>query len=64
MIPVSRKMAVPAEKVAAIVEAALTDRRPRARYTPGLGPRLQMAAVNALPTRVSDLLVRKALAQP
>lgn len=64
MIPASRRMAVPAENVAEVVEAALTDRRPRARYTLGWGPRLQMAAINALPTRVSDVLVRKALAQP
>lgn len=64
MIPVSRKMAVPAQKVAEVVEAALTDRRPRARYTPGLGPRLQIAAINALPTRFTDIMVRKALAQP
>jgi NAD(P)-dependent dehydrogenase (short-subunit alcohol dehydrogenase family) len=64
MIPMSRKMAVPAERVAEVVEAALTDRRPRARYTPGLGPRLQMAAIRTLPTRVADVMVRKALAQP
>jgi NAD(P)-dependent dehydrogenase (short-subunit alcohol dehydrogenase family) len=64
MIPTSRKLAVPAGKVAEVVEAALTDRRPRARYTPGMGPRLQMAVVNALPTVVADVLLRKAFAQP
>ena len=37
-IPVSRKMAVPTDKVVAVVEEALTARRPRARYVVGLGP--------------------------
>ena len=43
MIPVSQKIAVPAEKVSAVVEEALTARRPRARYVVGLRQRLQMA---------------------
>lgn len=64
MIPVSRKMAVPAERVAQVVESALTNRRPKARYAVGVGPRLQMALVTALPSAVSDVLLRKAFGQP
>ncbi|AQA03514.1 retinol dehydrogenase [Mycobacterium sp. MS1601] len=64
MIPISRKMAVPAENVAQVVEKALTDRRPRPRYAVGAGPRLQMALINTLPDGVADVLVRKAFAQP
>ena len=64
MIPTSRKLAVPAEKVAQVVEGALTDRRPKARYAVGVGPRLQMALVNALPSAVTDVVLRKAFGQP
>jgi len=64
MIPTSRKMAVPADKVAQVVESALTDRRSKARYAVGVGPRLQMAVANALPSAVSDVVLRKAFGQP
>lgn len=64
MIPVSQKVAVPAKTVAQVVAAALTDRRPKARYAVGLGPRLQMRLVKSLPSRVSDIAVRKAFGQP
>ena len=43
MILMSQKIAVPAEKVSAVVEEALTERRPRARYVVGLGNKLQVA---------------------
>ena len=42
-------MAVPAEKVSAVVEEALTARRPRARYVVGVGPKLQVALMTNLP---------------
>jgi NAD(P)-dependent dehydrogenase (short-subunit alcohol dehydrogenase family) len=64
MIPASRKVAVPATAVAKVVEAALTDRRPRPRYTVGVGPKLQMMVVNALPSRVADIVLRKSFGQP
>jgi NAD(P)-dependent dehydrogenase (short-subunit alcohol dehydrogenase family) len=63
-IPLSQKLAVPAEKVSAVVEQALTARRPRARYVVGVGPKLQVALMTNLPTRVRDLALRKISGQP
>jgi NAD(P)-dependent dehydrogenase (short-subunit alcohol dehydrogenase family) len=64
MIPMSRKMAVPPDEVARVVEKALTARRPRARYAVGLGPRLQIALMRNLPTTAADIALRKAFGQP
>jgi NAD(P)-dependent dehydrogenase (short-subunit alcohol dehydrogenase family) len=64
MIPVSRKMAVPTEKVADVVHDALTARRPRARYAVGLGPALQIALMRNLPPAAADLVLRKVFGQP
>jgi NAD(P)-dependent dehydrogenase (short-subunit alcohol dehydrogenase family) len=64
MIPVARKLAVPAEKVAAVVEEALTARKPRVRYVVGLGPRLQVALMTNLPTRARDQILRRVSGQP
>ena len=64
MIPLSQRLAVPAEKVSAVVEEALTARRPRARYVVGVGPRLQVALTTNLQTRMRDLLLRKISGQP
>jgi NAD(P)-dependent dehydrogenase (short-subunit alcohol dehydrogenase family) len=63
-IPVSQKLAVPAEKVSAVVEEALTARRPRARYVVGVGPKLQVALLTNLPTSVRDLVLRRVSGQP
>jgi NAD(P)-dependent dehydrogenase (short-subunit alcohol dehydrogenase family) len=63
-IPLSQKLAVPAEKVSAVVEEALTARRPRARYVVGVGPKLQVALMTNLPTRMRDLALRKISGQP
>jgi NAD(P)-dependent dehydrogenase (short-subunit alcohol dehydrogenase family) len=63
-IPVSQKLAVPAEKVSAVVEEALTARRPRARYVVGIGPKLQVALITKLPTSVRDLVLRRVSGQP
>jgi NAD(P)-dependent dehydrogenase (short-subunit alcohol dehydrogenase family) len=64
MIPVSQKMAVPAEKVSTVVEEALTARKPRARYVVGPGPKLQVALMTSLPVRVRDRVLRKVSGQP
>jgi NAD(P)-dependent dehydrogenase (short-subunit alcohol dehydrogenase family) len=64
MIPTSRKLAVPPDKVAAVVAEALTARRPRARYPVGLGPKLQIAVVTNLPTAATDIVLRKIFGQP
>jgi NAD(P)-dependent dehydrogenase (short-subunit alcohol dehydrogenase family) len=63
-VHVWQRMGVPAEKVSAVVEEALTARRPRARYVVGVGPKLQVALMTNLPTRMRDLLLRKISGQP
>lgn len=64
MIPLSQKMAVPAAKVSAVVEEALTARSPRVRYIVGIGPKLQVALMTNLPARARDLLLRRVASQP
>jgi NAD(P)-dependent dehydrogenase (short-subunit alcohol dehydrogenase family) len=64
LIPVAQRMTVPAEKVSAVVETALTTRRPRARYVVGVGPRAQVRLMTNLPTAVRDLILRKVSGQP
>ena len=64
MIPLSQKLAVPTEKVSAVVEEALTARRPRARYVVGVGPKLQVIAVANLPTWIRDRVLRRVSGQP
>ena len=63
-IPMSQRLAVAAERVAEVVEQALTVKRPRARYVVGLGPRLQVALVTHLPARLRDFALRKMYGQP
>jgi NAD(P)-dependent dehydrogenase (short-subunit alcohol dehydrogenase family) len=60
MIPRAQKMALPADGVAATIERALTDRRPRARYVVGRGPRLQDVLAGLTPTPVRDAALRAA----
>ena len=64
LIPVSQRMAVAPEKVSAVVEEALTARRPRARYVVGLGPKLQVALMTNLPTAARDRVLRMVSRQP
>jgi NAD(P)-dependent dehydrogenase (short-subunit alcohol dehydrogenase family) len=64
MIPLSQKMAVPTEKVSAVVEEALTARRPRARYVVGAGPKLQVALMTNLPAWARDRVLRRVAGQP
>jgi NAD(P)-dependent dehydrogenase (short-subunit alcohol dehydrogenase family) len=49
------------EKVAAVVERALTARNPRPRYLVGPDARAQLALKSLLPTRVMDAATRKAM---
>ena len=63
-IPVSRKLAVPTERVAAVVEEALTARKPRPRYVVGVGPKLQVALMTNLPTSMRDRVMRLVSGQP
>ncbi len=64
MIPLSQRLAVPTEKVSAVVEEALTARRPRARYVVGVGPKLQVALMTNLPAWASDRVLRRVSGQP
>jgi NAD(P)-dependent dehydrogenase (short-subunit alcohol dehydrogenase family) len=64
MIPLSQKMAVPTEKVSAVVEEALTARRPRARYVVGRGNKLQVALMTNLPAWARDRVLRRVAGQP
>jgi NAD(P)-dependent dehydrogenase (short-subunit alcohol dehydrogenase family) len=63
-IPVAQRMAVPPEKVSAVVEQALTARRPRARYVVGIGPKVQMVLMTNLPTAARDRVLRMVSGQP
>ncbi|MBO0678556.1 SDR family oxidoreductase [Mycolicibacterium sp. S2-37] len=56
-VPAARKLAVPTDKVVAVVEEALTATRPRARYAVGVGPRIQLALMTNLPTAVRDRMI-------
>ena len=64
MIPVSQKIAVPTQKVSAVVEEALTAKRPRARYIVGLVPKAQVALMSVMPTKIRDIALRKVSGQP
>ncbi len=50
---------IPAEKVAAVIEHALTARRPRSRYLVGLEAKMGARARLLLPTPVFDWIVRR-----
>jgi hypothetical protein len=63
-IALLQKLAVPPEKVAAVVEEALTARRPRARYLVGVGPRLQVTVMTHLPAWIRDRMLRVVSRQP
>lgn len=63
-IPMSRRLAVTTAKVSAVVEQAVTTKRPRARYVVGMGPRLQVRLMTNMPTRVREIVLRKVSGQP
>jgi NAD(P)-dependent dehydrogenase (short-subunit alcohol dehydrogenase family) len=63
-IPLLQTMAVAPETVAAVVERALTARRPRPRYVVGGAPKVQAALMTKLPIAVRDRVLRKAAGQP
>jgi len=57
-IPRSQRMAAPVDGVAATIEKALTERRPRARYVVGVSARAQAFLAQVTPTAVRDVLLR------
>jgi NAD(P)-dependent dehydrogenase (short-subunit alcohol dehydrogenase family) len=63
-VPTARKMASPTTKVVAVVEEALTARRPKARYVVALLPKVQAAVVPNLPTAVRDRVMTMLVGLP
>ena len=63
-IPRSQRNAAPVESVAATIERALTDRRPRARYVVGASARAQAVLARLTPTAVLDVLLRAGTGVP
>ena len=59
----SQRLAVHPDRVARVVEKALTAPSPRPRYPVGIGPAVQMALLPKLPTRLRDLLLSKMFGQ-
>jgi hypothetical protein len=50
--------------VAAVVEEALTARKPRPRYAVGVGTKLQIALMTNLPASLRDRMLRRVSGQP
>lgn len=63
-IPLSQKLAAPADAVAKSIEKALTARHPRARYVVGAFPKAQAALTGASPTPAVDAILRKMTGVP
>lgn len=63
-IPRSQRMARPVDEVAATVQRALTDRRPRARYVVGTSVRVQATLAQLTPTPVLDVMLRAGTGVP
>lgn len=63
-VPTVRKMASPTTKVVAVVEEALTARRPKARYVVAFLPKVQAAVVPNLPTALRDRVMTMLVGLP
>jgi NAD(P)-dependent dehydrogenase (short-subunit alcohol dehydrogenase family) len=63
-IPRARKMASPTKKVVAVVEEALTSRRPRARYVVAFLPKVQTLLVTNMPAGLRDRLMTMMVGLP
>lgn len=63
-IPMAQRMAVAPAEVAAVVDRALTTRRPRARYVVGVGPKVQAAVLTNLPAGLRERVLRMVAGQP
>ncbi|GGF92595.1 short-chain dehydrogenase [Rhodococcoides trifolii] len=64
VMPMMQKQAVPASKVSAVIIAALTARRPKARYPVGASSTVQIALTTITPTRLTDLTLATAMGIP
>lgn len=63
-VSASRKTAIPTDKVVAVVDEALTARRPRARYVVGLVPKLQTVLVTNMPAALRDRMMTMMVGLP
>ena len=63
-VPRARKMASPTSKVVAVVQEALTARRPRARYVVALLPKIQTIVVTNMPAALRDRLMTMMVGLP
>ncbi|MEO8967087.1 MAG: retinol dehydrogenase, partial [Solirubrobacteraceae bacterium] len=63
-IPRSMKAAAPADGVAAAIERALSDRRPRARYVVGRPAQVQALFARLTPTPVLDRMLARGTGVP
>jgi NAD(P)-dependent dehydrogenase (short-subunit alcohol dehydrogenase family) len=63
-IPRSQRAAAPVDGVAATIERALTERRPRARYVVGASARAQAFLAQVTPTALLDVLLRAGTGVP
>lgn len=64
VIPISQKLAAPADSVARSVEHALTAKRPRARYVVGAGPKIQAALMQVTPAAIGDPILSRLVGVP
>ncbi|MCP4873134.1 MAG: SDR family NAD(P)-dependent oxidoreductase [Proteobacteria bacterium] len=60
----NRGRVIPPRTVSVAIEHALTARRPRLRYDPGLHAKLARAVLHKLPGRAADKLLRRMMARP
>jgi NAD(P)-dependent dehydrogenase (short-subunit alcohol dehydrogenase family) len=63
-VRMSQKLAAPAEGAAAVIEKALTDGRPRARYVVGTPARVQAGLLQLTPTPIVDFVMKVASGVP
>ena len=63
-IPISQKLASPADGVAKAIERALTAKRPRARYVVGAAPKVQAALMGVTPAAIGDPILSKLTGMP
>ncbi len=64
VIPISQKLAAPADSAARSVEQALTAKRPRARYVVGAAPKVQAALMQVTPAAIGDPILRALVGVP
>ncbi|MBJ7470007.1 MAG: SDR family oxidoreductase [Solirubrobacteraceae bacterium] len=63
-IPISQKLASPADGVAKSIEHALTAKRPRARYVIGAAPKAQAFLMNLTPSVIGDPILSRLTGVP